>query len=101
MRKLRELQNELTEFCSTTTIQGLRNVTDSKQNVISRILWMIVVIALFVCAGFGIKESIDGKNFLCVLIEKWIIEQIIASSKHLNYFIIGQIVETVPMANHL
>jgi len=100
MGKLKEFQNELKEFCATTTIQGLRNVTDSKQNVVSRILWMIVVIALFVCAGFGIKESIDGNNFLCVLIGKWILEQIIASSKQ-HYFIIGQIVETVPMANHL
>jgi hypothetical protein len=63
MRKLRELQNELTEFCSTTTIQGLRNVTDSKQNVVSRIVWMIVVLALFICAGLSIKESIDGNNF--------------------------------------
>jgi hypothetical protein len=63
MRKLREFKNELTEFCSTTTIQGLRNVTDSKQNVFSRIVWMIVVIALFICAGLSIKESIDGTNF--------------------------------------
>jgi hypothetical protein len=64
MRKLRELQNDLTEFCSTTTIQGLRNVTDSKQNVVSRIVWMIVVVALFLCAGLSIKESIDGNNLI-------------------------------------
>jgi hypothetical protein len=75
MASLKVLQNELTEFCSTTTIQGLQNVTDSKLSVYSRILWMIVVIALFVCAGFGIKESIDGNKFLCDLIGKWILEQ--------------------------
>ncbi len=66
MASLKVLQNELTEFCSTTTIQGLRNVTDSKLSVYSRIVWMIVVVASFICAGFGIKESIDGNNFLIV-----------------------------------
>jgi hypothetical protein len=40
----------------------MRNVTDPKQGLLSRILWLAVVIVSFVMSGICIKESIDGKE---------------------------------------
>ncbi len=56
----KELKDDLVEFCSTTSIQGMRNLTDPKQGCMSRSIWTIVVIASFVLSGICIKESIDG-----------------------------------------
>ena len=58
----KELKKELLEFCSTTSIQGLSNVTDTKHGCLSQILWAIIVIIFFVFSGIGIKESVDGKE---------------------------------------
>ena len=58
---LKNLRNELVEFCDTTSIQGMRNVSDPKQGKFIRILWFIVVILSFTLSGICIKESIDGK----------------------------------------
>ncbi len=55
-----DLKEDFVEFCSTTSIQGMRNLTDPKQGCLSRIIWTIVVIASFVLSGICIKESIDG-----------------------------------------
>jgi hypothetical protein len=60
---LQEIFSDVEEFCSTTSIQGLRNVTDHKQGWLSRVLWLIVVVISFVLSGICIKESIDGKDF--------------------------------------
>jgi len=57
---LKELKDDLFEFCSTTSIQGMRNLTDPKQGYLSRVIWTIVVITSFVFSGICIKESIDG-----------------------------------------
>ena len=58
---LKNLRNELVEFCDTTSIQGMRNVSDPKQGKFIRILWFFVVILSFTLSGICIKESIDGK----------------------------------------
>ena len=58
----KELKKELLEFCSTTSIQGLSNVTDTKHGCLSQILWAIIVIIFFVFSGIGIKESVDGEE---------------------------------------
>ena len=62
MDVMKDLKDDLAEFCSTTSIQGMRNVTDPKQGCFSRSLWLIIVIASFVLSGICIKESIDGKQ---------------------------------------
>jgi hypothetical protein len=62
---LKEFKNDLVDFCSTTSIQGMRNVTDSNQGCVSRAIWTIVIIASFVFSGICIKESIDG---MCIII---------------------------------
>ena len=63
----RDLKQDLVEFCSTTSIQGMRNVTDQKQAYLFRIIWLIIVITSFVLSGICIKESIDGNNLFVVL----------------------------------
>ena len=63
MNLLKEIKNDFLEFCSTTTIQGLHNVSDPKQNCFSRILWIVVIVTSFVLAGICIKESFDGDIF--------------------------------------
>ena len=60
MNVLKDLKDEFAEFCSTTSIQGMRNVTDPKQGGFSRGLWLIIVIASFALSGICIKESIEG-----------------------------------------
>ena len=62
MGVLQDLYNDVEEFCATTTIQGMRNVTDQKQGCLSRVLWFIVVVISFILSGICIKEAIDG-NF--------------------------------------
>ena len=61
MGVIKELKNDFAEFCSTTSIQGMRNITDPKQSYLLRIIWIIVVATSFVLSGICIKESIDGK----------------------------------------
>ena len=58
---MKYLSSSFSEFCSTTSIQGVRNITDTKQGHCSQICWFLIVIASFICAGISIKESIDGK----------------------------------------
>jgi hypothetical protein len=57
---LKKVKNELVEFCETTSIQGMRNVSDPKQGKIIRILWLIVLFLSFTLSGICIKESIEG-----------------------------------------
>jgi hypothetical protein len=61
MGRLKEIKHDLIEFCSTTSIQGMRNITDPKQGFLLQITWIIVVVTSFVLSGICIKESIDGK----------------------------------------
>jgi len=63
MAALGELYSDVEEFCSTTSIQGLRNVTDPKQGCVSRVLWLIVVASSLIMSGICIKESFDGKDW--------------------------------------
>jgi hypothetical protein len=58
---LRSLREEFSDFCSTISIQGLRNVGDSNQGFCSRLLWLVVVAVSFVLAGICIKESLEGE----------------------------------------
>jgi hypothetical protein len=66
MAALGELYNDVEEFCSTTSIQGLRNVTDPKQGWVSRVLWLIVVASSLILSGICIKESFDGNDWICL-----------------------------------
>jgi hypothetical protein len=62
MVSLQEVMRDVEEFCSSTSIQGLRNVTDHKQGCFLRVLWLILVTVSFILSGICIKESIDGKE---------------------------------------
>ena len=57
---IKDLFSSFSEFCSTTSIQGVRNITDTKQGHCSQVCWFLIVIVSFICAGISIKESIDG-----------------------------------------
>ena len=61
MERLRVVRTEVAEFCSSTSIQGLRGVADQNQAFVFRLIWLIIVVVSFICAGICIKESIDGK----------------------------------------
>jgi hypothetical protein len=67
MVALEELFSDVEEFCSTTSIQGLRNVTDPKQGCVSRVLWLIVVATSLILSGICIKESFDGQDWIYLL----------------------------------
>ena len=60
---MKELKNDVMLFCSTTSIQGMRNVADPQQCFILKTIWILVVTASFVLSGICIKESIDGTIF--------------------------------------
>ena len=62
MSNLKMLQSEFSEFCSTTSIHGMVQIFDRKNGFVSQIVWILVVAASFVAAGFCIKESLDGKQ---------------------------------------
>jgi len=53
-------KNELIDFCSRTSIQGLSNVSDSQQGIFFQFLWLLVVIGSLICAGICLKENVDG-----------------------------------------
>ena len=57
---VKDLSSSFSQFCSTTSIQGVRNITDTKQGHCSQVCWFVIVIVSFICAGISIKESIDG-----------------------------------------
>ena len=57
---MKELKNDVMLFCSTTSIQGMRNVADPQQCFILKTIWILVVTASFVLSGICIKESMDG-----------------------------------------
>ena len=63
MAVLKIVRQEIVKFCSTTSIQGMRNVTDSEQGCFIQLLWIIVVVISFILSGICIKESIDGISF--------------------------------------
>ncbi len=56
------LKNEFFKFCSKTSIQGMGNVGDTEQGLFFQIIWLVVVIASFTCAGICLKENVDGKK---------------------------------------
>ena len=95
MGVLQELYADVEEFCATTTIQGMRNVTDQKQGWLSRVLWFIVVVVSFVLSGICIKESIDGDLLLFNLIPVSTCKRAFQASfshfinVHRHYFTIG------------
>ena len=60
MAAIKDLSPSFTEFCSTTSIQGVRNITDTKHCHCPQVFWFIIVIVSFIFAGISIKESIDG-----------------------------------------
>ena len=60
MDVMKELKNDVMLFCSTKSIQGMRNVADPQQCFILKIIWFLVVMALLVLSGICIKESMDG-----------------------------------------
>jgi hypothetical protein len=68
MVALEEIFSDVEEFCSTTSIQGLRNVTDPKQGCVSQVLWLIVVATSLILSGICIKESFDGKDCIYMML---------------------------------
>jgi hypothetical protein len=64
MSHLKMVQREFSNFCSTTSIHGMANIFDGKQNFVSRVLWIVIIVASFVAAGICIKASFDGMQML-------------------------------------
>jgi hypothetical protein len=60
MAIIKELQKELSEFCSQSTIHGMSNVSNANKSFYFRMIWLIIVIGGFILAGICIKESVDG-----------------------------------------
>ena len=61
MEVFKELKNELVEFCSTTSIQGMRNITDSKQGEdLANHLLKLIFENYFIINLFSYKLLIKG-----------------------------------------
>ncbi len=60
MAFFKSLKNELVQFCSKTSIQGMSNVVDTQQGIFFRFLWFLVVITSIICAGICLKENVSG-----------------------------------------
>jgi hypothetical protein len=60
MAIIKELQKELSEFCSQSTIHGMSNVGNANKSFYFRMIWLIIVIGGFILAGICIKESVDS-----------------------------------------
>jgi hypothetical protein len=56
----KELQKELSKYCSQSTIHGMSNVGNTNQSFCFRMIWLIIVIGGFILAGICIKESVNG-----------------------------------------
>ena len=63
MEVLAELRKDLIDFCSTTSIQGMRYVSDPNSGTFFRSIWFLIVVVSFTLSGICIKESFDG-NFV-------------------------------------
>jgi hypothetical protein len=60
MSHLKMVQREFSNFCSTASIHGMAKIFDGKQNFVSRLLWIVIIVASFVAAGICIKATFDG-----------------------------------------
>ena len=58
----KEISNEVSQFLTKTSIQGMSNVADSDQHVVARIVWFVVVVVCLVFSGVCIKETIVGEK---------------------------------------
>jgi hypothetical protein len=65
MEILAELRKDLTDFCSTTSIQGMRYLSDPNYGSISRFIWFLIVVVSFTLSGICIRESFDG-NYIII-----------------------------------
>jgi len=62
MKLRKALKEDFLEFCSNAGIHGIANITDHRNSMFSRILWLAVVTTFFVLSGICIHDSINGKS---------------------------------------
>jgi hypothetical protein len=60
MSRLKLIREELKDFCSTVTIQGMSNISNSQKGIFLRMVWFVVVAASFIISGMCIKNSVVG-----------------------------------------
>jgi hypothetical protein len=83
MEILAELRKDLTDFCSTTSIQGMRYLSDPNYGSISRFIWFLIVVVSFTLSGICIKESFDGNYIISFDITNILIFELILKNVQL------------------
>jgi len=69
MKLRKALKEDFLEFCSNAGIHGIANITDHRNSLFSRLLWLAVITTFFILSGICINDSINGKSIILAIVQ--------------------------------